>query len=466
MEDAGGHALAGQPVTDGRGAALGQALVVVLGADVTGVADDLDGADVALAQALHQRGQFRLGGRRQHGAVEGKKGFAAQRDLVADHLRFGQRCRLGDLAADLDVAIGLHRAVGRSEVITPEQARTRVVAVAAIGRTVEGTLLAMMRDIERQAVAGPAEELLHAHRCRGLAGGFITEHRVAALVVEAAAHAQQRILEEVADAEADAVLVRVLEQLRHGFGGQFLAPGTTAFHAGDDLREDVRTARHQALVAEGARVVKVERGVALFQAEADGGLAVVEHVPVGGQEHLADQHAVGRVDGVVHRPSTPQPVVGELQAAGATLSEPALAEEGAGAVIGEDAEDLAQHVPVLVDAQADPALVTGIGDRNDAAGAIGLRCRGDVLRGGTAGQGQRDGGGQDAAVHGPTPVFSELDYFPALCRKSAKSAVFAPDPGMFRHPLRSAGGAPTGLRPGFPSGHRCRSGYGSPRSCW
>jgi hypothetical protein len=84
-------------------------------------------------------------------------------------------------------------------------------------------------------------------------------------------------------------------------------------------------------------------------------------------------------------------MVVELDTAGAALAEPQLGEPGMVVRLAEDAEDLAEHVAVVVDAERDARIGADIGDRHDALGRRSrLRARGPADEGGRQrGRGQR-----------------------------------------------------------------------------
>ncbi|MCR6701469.1 MAG: hypothetical protein NVV68_10130 [Dokdonella sp.] len=376
----GRDAVPGQIVARAGRAALGQALVVGLAADRVGMTDHGDAADTLvraeLGQQCVERGD-RIGAQRR--GVEIEERIAVQAHLVADQLRLGGRRRVGHLAQDFDLAERLDRPEALpAERIAQHQPAARVVAIA-----LELAVLAQVFAVQRQAEAAVAEILVEADR-----DGLLIRIVLAALVVEAAAQAQQRLLEVAAEARADAVVVGPVEEARDRLDRFDLRVAAVAVAAADDVLDDVGGRVDQALVGDRMAEVAVDEEMLLLEAETDADLAVLPAVLVAGREHL--EHALAVDDAVLARRAV-QPVVAELHAAGSAVAEPELAGPGRVVLLAEDAEQLAEHVAVVVDAERHARIGADVGQRNRRrarGGGFGRRLGGDRRGGEQAAQRQ------------------------------------------------------------------------------
>src|SRR5205085_5723909 len=118
-----------------------------------------------------------------------------------------------------------------------------------------------------------------------------------------------------ADPRTDAPVVRVLEAVGRRRDRLRLLERSAVVRPGDDAGVHVDERADAAVARGGARHIAVEEHVLAFDADAERGLAVVELVLVQRAEHLPDARAAAL-----------QPVVVQLQPAGAGVAEPTFRE--------------------------------------------------------------------------------------------------------------------------------------------
>ncbi len=221
-------------------------------------------------------------------------------DFVDDRALLGARLA-GNF--DLDFAIlaaVTERIAGCTEVEAVDDAAAQVVVIGH-----EIAVLARVTGAKAQTVRRIVEAFVQRQRSGDLRGTEVT-----LLIVETAAQANERIVEEAFGAQAQAPVVWILEQLCHGFNGIDARERATVNHAVDQQILDGGSPVNQSLVGQGCHAVAGERPVAAFPAGTKGQLAVVELVLVGGDEELGNV-AVGidRSVGSVFGGFIDQPVI-------------------------------------------------------------------------------------------------------------------------------------------------------------
>ena len=346
----GGNAAADQIRFGIGGAAFGQGLVVGLRSHRIGMANHADPADAGCGIELGNEfieGSYRV--RTQVIAVEIEEGIAIKAGFVAYHLRFARRGAVGvtGRGAHFNHAERFACAEVLAELVTQQQpaARIRLVDLEIAGFAGVFTL---QSETERTV----AEQLVDAERDRRLAGIEIT-----AFVVEAAAHAQQGIIEITTKAQADTVLVGVFKGADQGVDGLGLGVGAVGIGAGQGGGVAGQGGVDQAGARGGVAEIAAEEQVIALPADADARLAILEGVLVGGGEHLP--HA-----GLVRIGCAAQEVVAELHATGASLAQPDLAQPGRIVVLAEDGEDFAEDIAVVIDAERNARIGADPGQWN------------------------------------------------------------------------------------------------------